>query len=223
MNHLLKFLLLPLMIMAIYAAKSQNLSLGATGCMGLSKATSGEPQSYVTQTRFALSGNLGLYMEQRLSDKSALGMEATWVQMGSRYVSKDQTVRNFSGGIVGTVSSRYNLYSGYLGLPVYYRFQMGKFGFKGGVQTLIFLFARSTYHVEGVLNNESFNDDGPAEAVKFESIDFGPRIGADYQLGNRCRIRADYYHGLSNMNTYKTSAPLRNRQISIGISCRFGG
>ncbi len=67
MKRLQKQLLsLCLIIFVLNAVQSQNLIIGGTGNIGLSKVSSNLPISGDYKVKFAPSGNMGLFIEKRM-------------------------------------------------------------------------------------------------------------------------------------------------------------
>ena len=220
MKPFLKTLLLLLITIVSNPAKSQRLVVGATGNIGLSKVSSNLPLGENYKVKFTLSGNFGLFLAKKVSQKSSFGIEALWMQIEGNEKSKNRELTVFNGQeliVIGVISEKTRIHSSYLAVPVYYRFEIGKFGIKGGVQPMIFLFASSNYEGNGEINGEPYHQESKTKDVKFDRIDFGPKIGIDYRLSGKFKIRADYYHGLLDITSDEFPWQRRNRQVNLGI------
>lgn len=220
-----KIFLFFIIILSTNFVKAQNLILGGSANIGFSKVTSNLPISGDYRIVFAISGNLGMFMEKKITEKSTLGIEALWVQIEGKEVTKNKELTGFNGQeleVIGMISDKSKLHSSYVGVPIYYRFETEKIGIKGGFQTMIFLFASSNYEATGEFENKPFNTKSKRKDIEFDKIDFGPKIGIDYQLKNNLRLRADYYYGLIDITSDKFPFERRNRQVSIGINYIFG-
>jgi len=213
------------MIIGLNSAKSQNLLIGGTGNIGLSKVASNLPISGDYKVKFAFSGNLGMFLEKKIGRKSSFGIEALWVQIEGREITSNKSLTAFNGQeleVIGVISDKSTLHSSYIGIPVYYRFELGKIGIKGGFQSMMFLFASSNYEANGEINGESYEAENEVKDIEFDRIDIGPKIGIDYRLNEKFRLRADYYHGLIDITSDEFSLERRNRQFNLGINYIFG-
>ena len=213
------------MVIGLNSAKSQNLVIGGTGNIGLSKVTSNLPISGDYKVKFTLSGNLGMFLEKKIGQKSSLGIEAIWVQIEGKEITNDKALTAFNGQeleVIGIISDKSTLHSSYVGIPIYYRIKFGKIGIKGGFQPMIFLFASSNYEANGEINGEQYEAESEMTDIEFDRIDVGPKIGIDYRLNNKFRIRADYYHGLTDITSDEFPWQRRNRQFNLGINYIFG-
>lgn len=220
-----RLLLLFIMIIGLNSAKSQNLIIGGTGNIGLSKVTSNLPISGDYKTKFTLSGNLGMFLEKKIGQKSSLGIEAIWVQIEGKEITDDIELTGINGQdieVIGVISDRSTLHSSYVGIPVYYRIEFGKIGIKGGFQSMIFLFASSNYEANGEINGEPYEADSEMKDIEFDRIDIGPKVGVDYRLNGKFRLRVDYYHGLTDITSDEYPWERRNRQFNLGVSYIFG-
>lgn len=220
-------LLLLVMTISIYSANSQNLIIGGTGNIGLSKVTSDLPISGDYKVKFTLSGNLGMFLEKKIGQKSSLGIEALWVQIEGKEITDDKALTVFNGQeleVIGVISDKSTLHSSYVGIPVYYRFEFGKIGIKGGFQSMIFLFASSNYEANGEINGEPYEAKSEMKDIKFDRIDIGPKVGIDYRLNKKLRLRADYYHGFTDITitSDEFSWQRKNRQFNLGLNYIFG-
>ena len=184
-----KLLLLFIITIGLNTAKSQNLIIGGTANIGLSKVTSNLPISGDYKVQFTFSGNLGMFLEKKIGQKSSLGIEALWVQMEGKTVTDDKALtaisEDFELEVIGVISDESRLHSSYIGLPIYYRLQVGLLGIKAGVQPMIFLFASSKYKANGEISGEAYDAESKIDDIQFDRIDIGPKIGIDYQLNIR--------------------------------------
>lgn len=218
------FLLL-MIVIAANSMQSQNLITGATGNIGFSKVTSNLPISGDYKVQFTMSGNLGMFIEKKVGQKSSLGVEALWVQIEGKEVTENKTLTAFNAQeleVIGVISDKSRLHSSYVGIPFFYRHEVWKLGIKVGVQPMIFMFASSKYEAYGTVYNEPYEAESEMKDIKFDRIDIGPKIGIDYRLNEKLRLRADYYHGLIDITPDEFPWQRKNRQINIGIQYLFG-
>jgi len=216
-------------ILSIASVKSQSITFGTTGNLGISKVTSQFVEANSFQMPYAFSGNGGFFLEKKINQKSYIGVEALWVQIEGNRVANDKPLieTDASGEIevVGNKSERFTKHISYLGLPFYYRYEIGNFGVKGGLQTMLFLFANSDYKSEGIRNNNAFEEMSSQDNISLRTIDLGPKIGIDYKLTNKLKLRADYYLGILVISTLETpsstASDRNNRQFTLGVSYAF--
>lgn len=204
---------------------AQNFIIGATANLGMSKITSNLPISGDYKVRFTPSGTLGVFLEKRIGAKSFLGAELLWVQMEGKEVTDDKVLMGIvdsEPGVVGVISDQSNLHSSYIGVPFYYRLGLGKLGIKVGVQPMFFLFASSNYKASGEVYNAPYETESETKDIEFEKIDIGPKIGLDYSLNTRFRLRIDYYHGLTDITSDTFPWERQNRQVTMGGQYTFG-
>ncbi len=220
-----KLCLAALLVLAVNSIQSQNLVFGASANLGLSKITSNFPiTSGERSIDFAISGNLGLFMEKQFGNNSSIIVEALWVQIQGKESTDNRVLTNFTSQgpeVIGSISDRERLHSSYLGIPIYYRHKFGKIGIRGGVQTMLFLFASLDFEASGVVNNEPYQEKNKTDNVELDGIDFGPKLGLDYQLNSSFRIRADYFYGIIDITPGIVSWERKNRQISVGLDYSF--
>ena len=87
---------------------------------------------------------------------------------------------------------------------------------------MIFLFASSNYEASGEIYGEPYEAESKMKDIRFNRIDIGPKVGVDYRLNDKFRLRADYYHGLTDITPDEFSWERRNRQFNLGINYIFG-
>lgn len=222
--------MLLLCVAGISAAHAQNFKIGVTGNIGLSKASTGGYYSLLgIEREFALSGNIGLFAEKKIGSKSSLGAELLWVQLEAKENIKTRDLVQYNGSdyeTVGTYSSKWKTHLSYLAMPLYYRMNFGKFGIKGGVQSMLFLFGKMNLEHTGIRNDEPYHEELSFKNIDFRRFDFGPKIGIDYQLNSKFRLRADYYQGILDNTPHQnagSSLKYKNVQLNVGLQYQFGG
>ena len=200
--------------------KSQNSNFGFTANIGFSQVTSNLPISG-NEVKFAFSGNFGMFYELSVSDKSSIGTELLWVQIEGKEESS-RSLYVITGineyEIIGTKSDISRIHSSYIGVPVYFKYEIGKFGIKPGFQIMVFLFANSSTKNWGEVNGEPFSNESKTKNIKFDKIDYGPKLGIDYQLNERFILRSDFYYGIPDITSDEFPWERRNRQFTVGIS-----
>ena len=210
MNLRKKLLLCFLICCICNLANSQDLNFGLTFNVGLSKIPTILSSFEGFNTEYTLSGNAGFYLEKNITKKSSLGIELLWVQAEGKETSTGELFApNMS---LGRITDEDRTHISYIGLPIYYRLQFGKLGLKLGAQPMAFLFASSDYHSFGELNGEPFSNSSKTKGIKLDSFNVGPKVGIDFAISDALRVRADYYHGLSDIDI---------KQITLGINFRL--
>jgi hypothetical protein len=217
--------ILLIFLFIITLGKSQNLTFGATISLGPSVVTSNERGAGTLKTKTAFSGNVGVFLEKKLGTNYAIGLEALWVQMEGFEV--DENIEWFEASIeepisIGYISEEYRFHTSYLGLPLYFRYEIGKFGIKGGIQSLFLLRTSTHFRSYGELKGEPFDSEGKIDPLELSKMDSGPKIGIDYTISPNLKLRMDYYHGVSDIAIGRFDRVRKNRQLGVGISYIFG-
>lgn len=224
MNKIRKLLLLLLVLIGLNAAHSQNLVIGGTGNLGLSKVPSFSPIIIGPKEKFSFSGNVGIYFEKNIGHKSSVGIEVLWVQIEGKNIWNNKVLTTYNGQekeVIGVISEKSALHASYIGIPVYYQLELGKFGIKGGFQSMILIFANSNYKAEGELHGEPYKTESTRKYINLDRMDIGPKVGLDYRLNEKIQLRADYYHGLTDITTDLISPQKKNRQFTLGVNYIF--
>ena len=228
LNHMktyqkISFLLILLFL--FFKGDAQSFIFGSTINSGPSVVTSNESTAGTLLTKAAFSGNVGVFLEKKLGTKYAIGLEALWVQMEGYEVIKDVVYYESYGEDfikVGFITEEYKYHTSYLGLPLYFRYEIGKLGFKGGLQTLFLLKTSTHFRSYGELKGEPFDSEGKIDPLILTTLDFGPKIGIDYQISPKLSLRMDYYHGIKDITADRWEWIRKNRQLGVGISYIFG-
>lgn len=225
MNPFTKYFFPCLIIFGFNSVKSQDIIIGATANAGMSKVTSNLPHSGDFKAKYTPSGNLGVFLEKRIGKKSALGIEALWVQIEGNEGVKNLILTGYDNqGLqeLGVISTKSRLHTSYAGVPIYYRLAFGKFGIKAGAQPMLFLFASSSYKAKGLVSGKPYKAANKTKDLKFDRVDIGPKLGIDYQLNNKLRLRADFYYGLIDITPDEFPWQRRYRQFTTGVQYFFG-
>ncbi|MEL6973469.1 MAG: outer membrane beta-barrel protein [Bacteroidota bacterium] len=221
---MLKNWLLSLLCIGLTQLGAQNLTVGLSLNPGLSEVTSNLPFSGDYQTQFTLSGNAGLFIEHQLSNKSHLGLELLWVQIEGKEVAEGRRLFAVVNGMpaeIGEVSDENRIHSSYIGVPIYYRYQLGRWGFSAGAQVLLYLFASIDSEIEGTINGEPYSAESRIDEIAFDQADFGPKVGLNYQWQSKLALSLNYYHGLADLTSEFFPWQRRNRQLTLGVRYAF--
>ncbi len=226
MKTFVKLFLTLFLMIGVYTAKSQKLILGATGNLGFSKVSKNTTIYPDPEKRFAVSGNLGLFLEKKVGPKSSFGVEALWVQIEGLTARENKAtfiIDRYQQDLelISIITDRVRLHSSYIGIPIYYRLESNGLGLKVGFQSMLLLSASLNYEASGVRGGEPFEYELDVEDLELNRLDIGPKVGIDYRLGPKLLIRADYYHGLNNMTVEEYDTKRKNRQLSLGLSYAF--
>ena len=197
---------------------SQNAQYGISLSPGLSQQFFSSSFTFQTMSSpFVLSGNGGLFYEQKFGNRSRVGLELLWVQLTGRMESKF-TLTDINGQSLGGESVfRNDTYISYIGLPIYYQFNLGKWGIKAGIQSLFFLFASGKAISDFPEGFQVEDSEVKLDDLAFNFMDYGPRLGVNYQINPRWRIRSNFYLGMSNIFPRPVVSTLKNRQLDIGV------
>jgi hypothetical protein len=213
------------LLFVFFKGDAQSFIFGSTISSGPSVVTSNERGAGTLKTKAAFSGNVGLFLEKKLGTKYAIGLEALWVQMEGFEVDENIEYYESYGEDfikVGFITEEYKYHTSYLGLPLYFRYEIGKFGFKGGIQTLFLLKTSTHFRSYGELKGEPFDSEGKFDPLELSKMDSGPKIGIDYTISPNLKLRMDYYHGVRDIAIGRFDRERKNRQLSVGVSYIFG-
>lgn len=216
--------LITLLLLTTFSTlKAQNLAFGVTGNAGLSKMVINSQFLSSLEAQFAFSGNGGLFLEKSITEKHAIGLELLWVQIQGREGRNDYEIAGMDDDgefeVIGLGSNEENFQASYLALPIYGRYQVGKFGLKVGFQTMLFLNATSDFKIENnFFDGTSILEEQSETAIDFRAIDLGPTVGLDFSVHTKLRLRLNYYHGARDIILDGTPfLERRNRQVSAGL------
>ena len=210
-----KFLLTLLLFSFIgNSTLAQDLFFGFTFNPAISKTSSLSGFNFNDHfiEQYAYSANIGLCLEKSIQEKSSFGVELLVVRMDGLASTESQLTER-----------KINTTQFYLGVPIYYRKTIGRLGIKGGIQSLIFLTANEQLNVFELMNGSfQWTESQEVRGIGTNNLDFGPKIGIDFDVFENFRLRADYYHGLKNPSTNEFSFEDSMKQISLGVSFLFG-
>lgn len=208
-----------LLLVGINSAKAQKLLFGGTGSIALSKVTYDLSKKYC-KSKYAPTTNLGVFLEMQISQKSFLGVEALWIPVRGSMTCHSNIN---DSEIVGEFSNTKILYLNYIGMPIYYRLKMGALGIKVGCQPMVVLSRSLTSEIIMQFYGDPFElkyEDKNKE-LPLHKLNIGPKIGLDYRLSSKIRLRMDYYLGLIDIQPKTDDLQQRNRQLNIGIQYTF--
>jgi len=123
---------------------------------------------------------------------------------------------------IGFITEEYKFHTSYFGLPIYFRYNFGKLGIKGGIQALFLITTSTHFRSYGELYDVPFDSGGKWRPLELSDMDSGPKFGIDYQLIPSLRLRMDYYHGMTDIAVGRFDSVRKNRQLGIGINYIFG-
>ncbi|MEO0339166.1 MAG: porin family protein [Bacteroidota bacterium] len=209
-----------LIILTATTLRSQDLLFGITANAGLSKVPkiTSSPNFDDLEDRFTFSGNGGVFLEKKFDDKYGLGVELLWVQMEALEASEDRALMGSTGEVIGLSNSKLRFHTSYLALPTYLRAEFGDLGIKFGAQLMQFLLSTFNTELEIINSGGQTYSASDSDEVRFDDIDFGPKLGLDFNLKPKIRMRCDYYYGLTNIFINKDGPVGRkNRQINLGL------
>ncbi len=227
-----RFLLLCLVLFFFSNLSAQDFRFGLSFNAARSKIISNFdfPDDYFI--RYNPSGKFGFLIEKKMTKHSGLGMELLWVKIEGlefRDMGNLSKFQSFSGGAATQtfiISDYLDIHTDYIGVPVYYRYSLGRFSFKGGLQALVLLSTKldKSNGKSGmpIGKEEPFFHYKNTDNIPLKKYDLGPQIGLDFTLNGHFRLRLDYYHGLMNLYTNAGDIHRKNRQVSFGVDYWFG-
>ena len=222
MKKTIPYIILVFLLLFSFEPKAQSSHFGITGNIGMSQIGYSAINFGLDKSDNGplLSGNGGFCFFRDINDKWAAGAELLYVQIEGRgQVSFDQPLIGGVGGVpVGAssivVTTKVKNHLGYVALPLFVRYQIGRAAIKLGFQSM-FLSSSSYHFWEGAVFEDSRamkHYGGNIEGVNF--FDIGGKLGYEFKLLNSLWIRADVYLGLSDIS--ETSR--KNRQYTLGLN-----
>jgi hypothetical protein len=210
-------------------AYTQKLTVGLTANFGMSAITTNYPSpNGIGQNEYTFSGTWGFLLEKKIGNNAYLGLEALAVQIKGKNTAENIKVDSSDPGLIVIDDRKSHWRSKYLALPLYYKCELQKIGFRIGIQPMLFL--DNNTDTEGELEFTVVNDngkilanyaieyDGEIRNLQLNHFDIGPKIGIDYAVFKNFRLRIDYYYGLINIESDEFPWDGKNRQVTMGLS-----
>jgi hypothetical protein len=212
------------LIFALNSIFAQNIIVGVSVSPGISKINTAEELDFNLKEKLAFSGNAGIFLEKNIAPKSSLGVELLFVQIQGKMTIKERDLLYENGGtaiVAGTASDVFRTHLSYTAIPLYYKYKIGKVGLKAGLQPMIFQYGSASRKTTGTLLDEPYEDKITAKDISKKKFDIGSKVGLDYELNNKFRLRADYYQGFTNVSSNSDFYNNKIIQISIGLQYIF--
>lgn len=229
-NTLLPLLLL---LLSITISQAQSWQIGGSYDVGIGKMKDNFPVPNEKDHFSPLSENIGIFVARDFDGKSSISLGLQGVVIKG-LITRDYEEISF-GIDTATVTvpnllryrSRTRLY--YIGIPLSYRFQVGKVGMRAGGRALFFMGGVNRTIMKTEINGEIGESTGTSIYTRggiemISKLDAGPSIGMDYSINKHLRLRADYYHGFVNLVTLQplpSDIERYNRQLTIGLDFFF--
>lgn len=188
--------------------------IGATLNLGWSKTPRTYP-FYNHSTHNTKSGKIGAIIETNVK-KNIIGIGFLFVQMEGRKIGEIQYYDQLNAlSVVNKWEDR--MHRSYLGIPFYYRFKLGRFGVKSGVQTLFLFKANISRNLFREINASTITLFSRIEKdFKISKFDIGPLLGVGFDLTSRLRLTTDYYFGILDDDA-SFSMKKNSIQITFGL------
>lgn len=202
---------------------SQNTEFGLTGNIGLSKIQYDLESENSKNDMLALSGSFGLFFEKVIKSKSGVGAKLLWVSIKGRtevsgielFTIDPQTLMR---EVIGTSSTSTNFQSNYIGLPVYYFYDLNKLRINAGIQPMLLLNTNSRFKNIIFFEGEANETEGENQNFQFERIDLGITLGFSYDLTQKLYMSSNFYYGLLNIDKLSSISERKNRQFTVGLN-----
>ncbi len=187
-------------------------NLGVKLNLGISRVTSKFDYKTGPQ-KFTLmpSGQLGLFYNLDISDKSVLGTELLFLQIEGmeKYKYPDGSI----------MFIRRNL--SYIGLPVYYGYKIKKVIVNVGFQFNYNIRRREQW--KGRYDaSQDIPFDWDTSIPYLDNYDYGIKAGMIFNRNEKFEIEGNYYHGLNNIwNSNPHQGMWKSQQLTIGLRYKF--
>jgi hypothetical protein len=215
MKQLLFTILLTLTVqLSVFA--QHDFGLKASGGLSYVATTDDGYYSINGKDYFQASAQAGLYYNLHIKSKFSFTTELLYSLVKSKRIS--ETINYLDPNGPNNKATTKSAIS-YLAIPIYFGYNIKKLNINLGFQTA-FELANS-----GVVEITDSNT-GTITSAKIESyiknMDFGARIGFNYQFSKRFAVEAIYYFGLINIAENKyVETTSKIQQILLGIRYNF--
>ncbi len=164
------------------------------------------------------SGQGGFYYNVALPKKFMFGTEVLFLQIEGKSYTKVLFSDN-QGNLTGEYGKVVdNWHFSYLGIPVYFGYNIKKLNINLGFQINFALTSSGKSIGTGTINGESFSIETVYKKLNIESYNYGPRIGLIYRLPKRLSLEANYYYGINNvLKGNQTKFKWRIQQFTVGL------
>lgn len=213
------FILFIVIAFSINTFGQHQLGIKLSG--GLSKITESiESSDFNLTTAFVPSGQVGLYYNLALGEKSSLGAELLFSQIEGKNIL-EMDLHDIQGNKVGYSTSISYSHISYLSLPVYYGFHMKRLSIHAGFQISRALASSGREKNEATIHEirqESYSGNRKIDNIHITHYDLGPKAGVIYHLTNRLAVEGTYYYGINNIHqTTPIIGEWKVQQITLGI------
>jgi hypothetical protein len=150
-----------------------------------------------------LSGQGGITYNYIFKNKFLIGTELLYTQIEGKEYLKVLTGVTTNGNFISDngfyeKNSFRHIY--YLGLPIYFGYNVKRLNLNLGFQANLALASGSQSYLNGIYSNgEAFSYDTNQNDLDISKLDFGGRIGIFYKLSDKYSIETNYYYGLTNL------------------------
>jgi hypothetical protein len=170
------------------------------------------------------SGQGGMFYNLHLHSKFLFGAELLFVPIEGKEVLKTEELDQNGAptGLFITDNLWRHVY--YLGLPVYFGYNLKKVNVNLGFQVNYTLASGGKEKGEAPFNGSITTWEYTSDKLAIDKYDYGVRAGFLYKLNDQFSIEANYYHGLNNIledtqisNFWKWKV----QQMTVGLHYTF--
>lgn len=194
-----------------------NIGIKANGGLSYLSTKVLSNETRVDKIYLAPSGQGGLFYNLYLHDKFLLGAELLFVQIeGKQYVEMPASGYNPTEIMVTDNIWRH---ISYLGIPLYFGYNLKKFNVNLGFQIGITL--ASSGRVKGQAPGIP-SWDYKSDKLDIDNYDYGARAGINFNLTDKFSIETNYYYGINNILKNQTGDRKWNvQQMTLGLRYRL--
>ncbi|MEM1214050.1 MAG: hypothetical protein AAGJ82_00095 [Bacteroidota bacterium] len=231
MKNYLLFLITILLLGGSLSA--QHLRKGGTFDLGTSFVEASlNPNDFKSQ--IGPSATLSGFLEHPLGKNAHLHIGLSWVLIGSGYesiagrelVTEQSLPISLGGGGQPNATARIDYFAQqsrvtYLGIPVLYQKEKGRFAWQAGLRALVYLTEKIRTQMVGFFEGAALDtsSDWNRSFQGFGStIDLGPTLGANFRLSEQWRLQANYYHGIRGLFDRELAVQSSILQATVGVS-----
>ena len=142
----------------------------------------------------APSGNIGIVYNHHFLSNSILGLELVYMHVESRELINDIVYTDSKGNALAYGTGKMRKRISYFTMPVYYGYKFSKWSVNAGFQFSMVISSSAEVKVQSDYYDYSYSEDMP-----LNKMDYGPRIGLNWQMSDKFSLEGMYYRGMKNI------------------------
>lgn len=177
-----------------------------------------EPMNGDVRTPPVLSGNAGGFAAYQFANGLGIQLGASYSLIRGVDVNTIHLTDQL-GNKVGETEIRYHENISYFSIPLSVQYSFGEITVEGGFRYAIHLASNGRETGEFDYDGQHYVIDNYYDDINVSSYDYGPMVGAHYQLHDKFTLGLLYYHGLHKIMDVTPSPPWQRsiRELTVGL------